>query len=113
VLGEDPGTAFAHRLLLTYLFDLPGNELIYSPRDERLQGYAELFKPLLPSEEIEQAIVGIEKEMLTYESLTMQQALESLPQSQEILEKAFEKLAASGNYVLTEVPELGPAIIRI
>lgn len=112
VLGEDPGTAFAHRLLLTYLFDLQSNELIYSPRDERLQGYAEFFKPLLPSEEIEQAIANIEKEMLTYESLTLQQALESLPHSQEILGKAFEKLAASGDYALTEVPELGTAIIR-
>jgi len=112
VLGDDPGTAFAHRLLLTYLFDLQRNELIYSPRDERLQGYAELFKPLLPSEEIEQAIADIEKEMLTYESLTLQQALESLPYSREILSKAFEKLAASGDFALTEVPDLGTAIVR-
>lgn len=112
ILGDVPGTAFAHRQLLIYLFDLQSRELIYNPRDDRLRGYAELFAPLLPSEELKEVSTAIEKEMLNYDSLTLQHAIEILPFARQIIQQAFEKLAASREYVLTDIPELGPAIIK-
>lgn len=112
IRGDSPGSAFAHHHMLVYCFDLQTGELIYNPQDERLRGYVELFAPVLPAEILEEVIEAVEAELLTHESLSLQHAIEVLPYRQEQLEKAFERMASGGAYVLTEVPELGPAIVR-
>jgi excisionase family DNA binding protein len=112
ITGDEPGTAFAHRQLLVYLFDLQTRELVYNHRDDRLRGYAELFAPLLPSEELEEVLIAIENQMTTYESLTLEHAAEVLPFSAALLQTGFEKLAATGSYTLTDIPDLGLAIIK-
>jgi hypothetical protein len=112
ILGETPGTAFAHRHVFFYLFDPLEGELIYNPRDDRLRGYAELFAPLLPSEEIDEAVTAIQNELVTHDSITLEYAKQTMPYPQDALQKAFERLAATGNYALTQVPELGAALVR-
>ncbi len=111
ILGEAPGTAFAPGLLLPYLFDLPEGKLIFNPQDDRLRGYAELFTPLSPSEELQEVYRAIEKEMLTYDTLTLQRAAETLPFSRDLLRQTFEKLAESGEYALVTLPDLGLALV--
>jgi excisionase family DNA binding protein len=113
VQGEATGTAFAHRWLMVYLYDMESREMLYNRLDSRLRGFAEVFIPLLPAEEIEEIIRLIEREMGIYDSLTMQHASQAFPFSEKIILKAFEQLAVSGRYALTELPDLGPAIIRI
>ena len=113
IQGELPGKAFAHRHMLVYLFDLQRGELIYNLYDDRLRGYVELFAPILPEEEIKEVIAVIDMEFLTHDSLSLQYAVETLPFSASVLQKAFERLAATGGYVLTEVPEIGTAIVQL
>ena len=113
IQGDAPGKAFAHKNLLIYLYDMQSGELIYNLNDARLRGYIELFAPLLPEEEIKQAIRAIEGEFITHDSLSLGYAMEILPYSQNMLKKAFEQLAATGEYALTTVPEIGTAIVRI
>jgi len=112
IQGETRGGAFVHRSALFYIFDLEKGELLYNLEDDRLRRYAELFAPLLLSEELEEVIQSIEKELLVYESLTLQYAAQVLPYPQDLIRQAFERLAAAGRYALTEVPELGLAIVR-
>lgn len=112
VQGVGAGTAFAHRWMLIYLYDMETRQIIYNRQDSRLRGFAEIFTPLLPSEEVEEVIAAVEKEMGIYESLTMDHALRAFSYSQSVLKKAFEQMASSGRYALTEVPNLGMAIIR-
>ncbi len=111
IVGDAPGTAFAHRLLLIYLFDFQSRELLYNPHDDRLRGYAELFTPLLPSEEVREAMRIIETEMARRDTLTISRALETLPFTEQSIRKAFEALAAGGEYTLLEVPDLGTALV--
>lgn len=112
IQGESLGTAFLHRSLLFYLFDLQSGRLTYNLRDDRASRYTELFAPLTLSEELEEISTAIEKELIAFESLTLEYAAQILPYSQEKLLQAFERLAASGKYSLTEVPKLGTAIVR-
>jgi len=112
VQGETTGEAFMHPQALVYLFDLQTGELIYNRADERARRYAELFIPLLPSEELAEAARAIEAELLTYQSLTLDYAGQVLPFARDLLQRACEELAASGRYSLVEVPEYGLAIVR-
>jgi len=98
--------------MLVYLYDMETRQIIYNRQDSRLRGFAEIFTPLLPSEEVEEVIAAVEKEMGIYESLTMEHALRAFSYSQSVLKKAFEQMASSGRYALTEVPNLGMAIVR-
>ena len=111
-VGRPRGTAYSHRLLLIYLFDLESGELFYNLQDDRLRRYAVLFAPLLPSEEIEEVIGDIEKQLLAYESLTLEYAAEILPYTRSLLQQAFERMVATSRYTLTDVPGLGLTIVR-
>ena len=113
VQGKEAGTAFAHRWMLVYLYDMETRQIIYNRQDSRLRGFAEMFTPLLPSEEVDEAAAALEKEMGFYDSLTMANALEIFSYSQATVRKAFELMASSGHYALTEIPNLGLAIVRI
>lgn len=104
--------AFAHRQALVYLFDLQKGALLYNPRDERARQYTELFVPLLPSEELEEAAEAIRRELISYQTLTLQYAVQVLPYSATVIQRAFESLAAGGDYSLVQVPEYGLAIVR-
>jgi excisionase family DNA binding protein len=106
------GSAFIHRQVLFYLFDIEKGELIYHDQDERARRYAEFFVPTLPSEEVEETIRAVEREFLVYESLTLQYAGQVLSFPEMQLKLAFERLAATGRYALTDVPKLGLTLVR-
>ena len=110
--GRGRGTAFSHPSILVYLFDLERNDQVYNPEDESARRYAELFIPLLPEEELEEVTHAVEKELLFHESLTLVYAAEKLPYSEKLLQQAFNKMAATGRYNLTQVEGLGTAILR-
>lgn len=112
IQGDGDGTAFSHRWMLVYLTDLETRELIYNHSDSRTRDYVELFNPLLAGEEIEEVAKAVEKEIGFYSSLTLQSAIQVLPYPEKSIERAFETLAASGRYVLTDVDGLGRAIVR-
>ena len=112
LLGGEAGPGLALPNLLVYLFDLERGELLYNSIDERARSYAGLFVPLLPEEELAEAVRAVEKELLIHESLTLNQAAETLPYPRQRLEQAFEKMAAAGRYTLMDVPELGQTIVR-
>jgi len=112
IRADSLGKAFSHRSVLFYLFDLQSGELIYNPHDERLSGYAELFAPLLPSEELEEVITAIKKELLIHDSLTSKQAEETLKFPSTILRNGFEALAEENGFALVELPENEIAIMR-
>jgi len=92
---------------------MQSGELIYNLNDARLRGYIELFAPLLPGEEIDEVVALIEVEFITHDSLSLQYAVETMPYAEGVLRKAFERLAAGGEYVLTEVPDIGTAIVQV
>lgn len=106
------GSAFTHPMLLIYLYDLETNELIYYTADERLAQYADLFTPLLLSEEAAEAEIAIENELFErgHGSLTLQDANKILPYSERVLRQAFDHMANSGRYRLLELADLGIAI---
>jgi excisionase family DNA binding protein len=110
--GRLKGEAFAHRLVLFYLYDLEEGELIYNLKDDRASQYAELFKPLLPSEELEEISQAIERELLVYESITLDYATQVLPYSQELVREAFSRLVSSNKFSLIELPDLGLVLLR-
>ena len=113
IQGQDGiGSAFSHRWMLVYLTDLETRELLYNRDDSRARDYVDLFNPLLSGEIIMEVAEAVEREMGVYSSLTLQLAMEIMPYSQKSIEKAFEHLAISGRYVLTEVEGLGQAIVR-
>lgn len=110
--GSRGELAFMHDLTLYYLFDLERGDLIYNTADERARRYAELFVPMLVSEEVDEAVKAVEKELTVYDSLTLQYAVRVLPYAEGLLRQAFERLAGRGRYALTEVGDLGLAIVR-
>ena len=110
--GTKPGTAFFHRRALTYLYDLDKGELIFNSRDERTKGYADLFAPTLPDEELQNVIAAIENELVTYDSLALVDALAILPYRRSMVEAAYQKLAGSGRYKTIDLPEIGIALVR-
>lgn len=109
---DRPGQAFTGRFALVYLFDMEKGDLIFNAQDDRTRGYAELFVPLLVSEQISEAAALIEKELLVYDSLTLEHASRTLPFSQEILNQAFQRLAQGESYALMDMPRLGLTLIR-
>jgi len=112
IRGAGPATAFSHRWMLVYLSDLEERDLVYNESDERTREYLQLFSPKLVGEETEEVAQAIEEEIGPYSSLTLEFALKKLPYAAKSIQRAFEKLAASGRYVLTEVEGIGPAIVR-
>jgi excisionase family DNA binding protein len=112
IAGDEAGTAFVHRWLLVYLFDMESGQLFYNEDDERLRGYAEIFSPILPAEEIEEVIRAVEKELVIYESLTLEYATELLPYPKESIHEAFKRMKQTGKYLLVDIPKTGLAIVR-
>jgi excisionase family DNA binding protein len=112
IQGVSSGEGFAHRTALFYLFDLEKGELLYNLNDDRSRRYAELFAPLLPSEELEEVTKAVENELVIHDSLTFQYATQILPYPQHLIRQAFERLAATGGFALTDLPDLGAAIVR-
>ncbi|GAP18529.1 helix-turn-helix domain-containing protein [Levilinea saccharolytica] len=110
--SEQPGQAFVARRLLVYLFDLENGDLIYNEKDDRARIYAELFVPLLESEQIAEAVRAINNELLVYDSLTLEQAGRTLPFSKSVLKLAFQRMAQGDTYSIMEIPRLGMALIR-
>ena len=110
--GAGVGTAISHRWMLVYLYDMESREILYNRFDNRARGFAEVFRPLLPAEEIEEVVAAIEKEIGFYDSITMEHATQTFSYPPALLKKAFEHMASGGNYALTEIPDLGLAIVR-
>lgn len=110
--GDASGTAFAHRHLLVYLYDLQNGNLIYNQQDKRLLGYTELFTTLLPEEELKEVVAAIEKEFRTHGSLSLKNARNALPYSDEMIDKAFKCMISTGNYILTEIPDFGKVLVQ-
>lgn len=112
IQGKSAGSAFMHRNMLVYLYDLPQGEMIYNAFDERLPAYAELFIPLLPAEQLDEVQQAIQKELVQFTSLPLDYAAQILPYSPALLRQAYERLAASGRFTLSETPEYGLVIVR-
>jgi len=112
IQGDAPGSAFMHRMLLVYLYDLSSGELIYNLRDERARPYAELFTPLLPSEQLEEAVQAVQNELVLHQSLAFNFATQIYPYPPDLIRQAFEQLAATGRFSLIEMPEYGQVIVR-
>lgn len=110
--GEKVRLPFAQRSMMLYLFDLEKGDLIFNTQDERTRRYAELFVPTLPTEELDEVKVAIEKEMVVYDSLTLENAVQDLSYSRSQIEMAFERLASTGRYTLVQLPNLGLTIAR-
>jgi excisionase family DNA binding protein len=112
IQGGSGDSAFSHRQAFFYLFDLQSGELIYNQKDDRARPYAELFAPLLPSEELENLMISVENEIGIHQSLTLQQAEEALHQPPSVLKTVFERMVGTGQYEITEIPGLGLTILR-
>jgi excisionase family DNA binding protein len=112
LLGGKPGQAFTHRYLWVYLFDLYAWELLYNRSDDRLRRYAELFNPLLPSEEVDAAAAEVEKMLVGYDSLVLEYAASRLPFPRQVLRLAFKRLEQGGRYRVFEDAELGTSLVR-
>lgn len=112
ILGTRTGTAYFHRQALVYLYDFENGELAYNPRDERASGYAELFSPAQPEEELYEIQQAIESEFLLHDSLALQDALSIFPYKRGMVEAAFRRMAGSGRYRLIDLPQAGETIIR-
>jgi excisionase family DNA binding protein len=112
IIGDEAGTAFVHRWLLVYLFDMESGQLVYNEDDERLRGYAEIFSPILHNEEVEEVIRAVEKELVVYESLTLEYATEVLSYPKESIHEAFKRMKQTGKYMLVDIPKTGLAIVR-
>jgi excisionase family DNA binding protein len=106
------GGAFTHRLMLIYLFDLETGDLIYNTGDERARKYAELFVPLTPSEELDEATRAVERELGMFDSLTLAHAAQVLPYPPQVIKSAFERLVRSGRFDIIEMPDLGTTLVR-
>ena len=106
------GASFMHHWLLVYLYDMERQQIFYNHTDARLANYAEIFSPILPTENIDEVVKAIETEFGAYDSLTAIHMQQDYPYSLELICKAFEKMASSGSYTLMELPDLGPAIVR-
>ena len=100
-----PGSAFLHRLVQVYLFDLETRDLVYNVQDERASRYAELFMQLSNEEISAEAARQIEHEMLLQDSLSLNDAALSLPYTRDQLWMAFRRLAATGRFRLEEFPD--------
>mgnify|MGYP001219921249 CR=1 FL=1 len=109
---EAGSSPLVYRYGLLYLFDLEKGELIFSPVDERARRYAELFRPLLLSEEVEEVHRLIQSEMIAYETLTLQYATQMMSYPEPVIRQAFEALASTGRYSLIEMPEIGLALVK-
>ena len=102
--GDGKATSFLHQRLLVYLYDMERGQMIYNPLDARLARYAEMLRPALPAERAVEAAQALERLMARYDSLTLDEALESLPYSEEVLRLAFERLADEGGFALITLP---------
>jgi hypothetical protein len=107
------GMALIQRLGLIYLFDLQNGDLIHNTLDERTRRYAELFSPTLASEEIAEVARAVEKELGAYDSLGLDLAGQILPFSAQRIRQAFDELASTGRYSLTEIPQVGLTLVRM
>lgn len=112
IQGDGAQPPFAHRSVLFYLFDLETGELIYNPRDDRARSYAELFAPVLHSEELEEVTKTVEGQMYINDSLSLAIAAQTMPYPKNLLKEAFERLAATGRYALTDVPRWGLTLVK-
>lgn len=111
IQGSRPGTAYFNRRALVYLYDFESGELIYNAKDEHASGYAELFSPSLPDEELAEIQEAIKNEMLAHDSLALADALSIFPYKRGMVEAAFHRLAESGRYKLAELPQVGLTLI--
>ncbi len=98
---------------LVYLYDLESGELLYNHADERTCRYAEMFVPVLPEEEVAEAAKALQEKLVIHDSITLAEAVEQLPYPKNVIERAFERLAATGKFALHESPDFGKGIIKI
>lgn len=106
------GPAFSHRLALLYLYDLEKKEPIYNINDDRVRRYAEIFRPVLPSEALADVIRGITERMGVDDSITLSDAQQYLPFPPESVHQAFLALAENGEYVITELRGFGTTLVK-
>jgi excisionase family DNA binding protein len=111
---QQGGSAFVHPQMLLYLFDLESSELVFNAGDERLARYVELFIPLLVAEQAVGADDAVEKLMQSrgHGSLSLADAVKSLPYDERVLRHTFGRMQASGRYNLVEMPDLGLVIVE-
>jgi excisionase family DNA binding protein len=105
ILGNQKEAAFVHNYARFYLYDMETNELLYNQQDRLSRGYADLFSPLLPEEQLKTVIEALENRLKTwmYEHITLAEAQQFFPEySAKLLRAAFERLAATKHYTLDE-----------
>lgn len=112
IQGGPKNYPLIQRYALLFLFDLENGELIFNSSDDRSRRYAELLRPQTLAEEAQEARAQVEKTLLIYETLTLNDAVKILSYPEPVLRLAFENLAAAGAYGLVEVGDLGLAIVK-
>ncbi len=103
---------YHHRLALLYLFDLDSNELVYNKGDDRASRYAELFRPLLAGEELDEISREIERELGFSDAVTLESLVRVLPYPAEKIQQALRSMADQGKYVITEMEGLGVTLVK-
>ncbi|MCU0484841.1 MAG: helix-turn-helix domain-containing protein [Anaerolineales bacterium] len=109
--GSLKASAFMHRSVFFYLFDMHNGDLLFNLKDDRARRYAELFTPALPSEELEEIIAAIDRYLLRYGSLALEFASQVFAYSPKRLADAFESMGERPQYLVTDVPGLGKVIV--
>lgn len=115
ITGSATQSSFSQDNLLVYLFDMQSNSLTYPLKDIRSVQYAELFNPVLISEEALDVELEIENLLLEkgHSSLTLFNAAKELPFSELVIIETFKRMAAKGTYRLVEMEDIGLAIQKL
>lgn len=112
IQGDGLEPSFIIPSSIIYLYDWDQKKLLYNQNDEQAKQYSRLFVPISESEELKEVILAVEKELLGYESLTLDMASRILPYSPELIEKAFVFLTENNQYSLETLPNDGKAILK-
>ncbi len=113
VTGSANEAPFVHHDLLLYLYDMERRDWLYNALDARVEMYAELLRPALASERVQEAAQAVEEMMGRYDSLAMDEALQAIPYSESVVQDAFQHLASTGRFALVSLPpEGGWALVR-
>lgn len=106
------GIPYSHRQALLYLFDIPENKLAYNHADERTRRYAALFQPVIAGKELNTIIKAVIESMGIHDSLTLQEAQDTLPFPADKIELAFKQMAEGQEFIITNLKGLGITLVK-
>jgi len=112
VSGEGTGRGFSSLYISPCLIDLRNDRLIANPSDNRLRLFIDVFQGKLDGEVVVRVMDFVQSKLISRDSQTLQEVASATGSDAELVKEAFIRLEQTGDYILSQLDDMGLTILR-